>query len=170
MDIRVGELRNKAVIALLQEHHKDMLSLSPPESVHALDLSSLEQPDITFWSLWFDQELAGIGALKQLSEEHGEIKSMRTSRQHLRQGVAATILNYIIQQSTLRSYKKLSLETGTMDAFIAAHQLYHQFGFYVCEPFGDYQDDPHSLFMSKTLTYGEPKVSPKGQDLSCDIV
>ena len=117
MDVRIGELRNKDIINLLEEHHADMLSHSPPESVHALDLTALESPDVTFWSFWVDHELAGIGALKELDNEHGEIKSMRTSTNLLRKSIARKLLAHIINQANIRSYKKLSLETGTMDAF-----------------------------------------------------
>lgn len=151
MDIRMGGLRNKAVIALLQAHHENMLMHSPPESVHALDLSGLETADITFWSLWIDQDLAGVGALKEIDKEHGEIKSMRTSANFLRKGVARSLLEHIINQSRIRSYKKLSLETGTNDAFLPAHQLYQQFGFQECKPFGSYKEDPYSIFMTKLL-------------------
>jgi len=118
MDIKVGKLRSKEVVSLLQEHHEDMLQHSPAESVHALDLSALEEPNISFWSLWINQELAGIGALKELDKEHGEIKSMRTSSKHLRKGVADNLLAHIIKQSKIRSYKTLSLETGTANAFL----------------------------------------------------
>jgi len=151
MDIRVGELRNKEVIALLQEHHEDMLSHSPKESVHALDLNSLEAPNITFWSFWINQKLAGIGALKEIDSSHGEIKSMRTSSDHLRQGIAGQLLAHIIKQADIRSYKRLSLETGTMNAFIPAQKLYQQFGFKECEPFGSYEKDPYSMFMTKNI-------------------
>ncbi|MBU2978783.1 GNAT family N-acetyltransferase [Alteromonas sp. C1M14] len=151
MDIRVGELRKAEVIALLQEHHEDMLIHSPPESVHALDLSGLEVPTVTFWSLWVDQKLAGIGALKELDKEHGEIKSMRTSTNFLRKGIARQLLEHIIKESTLRSYKKVSLETGTKEAFLPAQNLYQQFGFQKCEPFGNYKEDPYSMFMTKVL-------------------
>lgn len=151
MDIRIGELRNKEVISLLEEHHKDMLSLSPPESVHALDLSALERPNITFLSLWIGQELAGVGALKELDKEHGEIKSMRTSKAHLRKGVARILLEDIIKHANVRRYKKLSLETGTMDAFLPAQKLYQEFGFQQCEPFGQYEEDPYSMFMTKHI-------------------
>lgn len=151
MEFKVGQLEHAAVIALLQEHHQDMLSFSPPESVHALDLSALKQTDITFWSLWVDQRLAGVGALKELESQHGEIKSMRTSSDFLREGIASKMLAHIIDQAKGRSYKKLSLETGTMGAFVPAQKLYQQFGFRSCEPFADYQEDPYSLFMTKTI-------------------
>jgi putative acetyltransferase len=152
MQICVGELGSEEVIALLQEHHEDMLIHSPPESVHALDLSALASSDVTFWSLWIDQDLAGIGALKELDKDHGEIKSMRTSAKHLRKGVAGKLLEHIIQQSNIRFYKKISLETGTMDAFLPAQKLYEQFGFEECEPFGHYSVDPYSMFMTKILS------------------
>ncbi len=151
MDIRIGELRNKDVITLLQKHHEDMLSHSPIESVHALDLKALEAPEITFWSLWLDNTLAGVVALKEIDIEHGEIKSMRTSTEHLRKGVAGKLLSHIINQANIRSYKKLSLETGTMDAFLPAQKLYQQFGFKECEPFGNYKEDPYSIFMTKSI-------------------
>lgn len=151
MDIRVGMLTNEDVIALLQDHHQDMLSHSPPESVHALDLKSLEAPDITFWSLWLDHKLAGVAALKEIDIEHGEIKSMRTSTNHLRKGVAGKLLNHIIIQANIRLYKKLSLETGTMNAFLPAQKLYQQFGFKECEPFCNYKEDPYSMFMTKNI-------------------
>lgn len=151
MDIRIGELRNEDVIILLNEHHEDMLSHAPPESSHALDLSALESPDVTFWSLWVNQELAGIGALKELDKEHGEIKSMRTSAKQLRKGIARKLLEHIINQANIRSYKKLSLETGTMDDFLPAQKLYQKFGFHECEPFGSYKEDPYSMFMTKNI-------------------
>jgi len=151
MNIRTGELAHPEVIALLQSHHNDMLQHSPVESVHALDVSKLSAPNITFYSLWEDNNLAGVGALKALNATHGEIKSMRTSSAHLRQGIAAKLLTHIIEQATLRGFKTLSLETGTADAFLPAQKLYTQFGFKACQPFGDYVLDPYSLFMNKTL-------------------
>ena len=151
MDIRVGELRTTQVIALLQAHHEDMLKHSPVESVHALDLTGLESSDITFFSLWINEDLAGVGALKELDSEHGEIKSMRTSANYLRQGIALKVLEHIINQAKSRSYKQLSLETGTANAFLPAQTLYRQFGFLECKPFAHYSLDPYSMFMTKTL-------------------
>jgi putative acetyltransferase len=152
VEIRIGSLTHPAVIALLGEHHQDMLIHSPPESVHALDLSALAQPDITFWSVWQNNKLAGCGALKKLDGTHGEIKSMRTSHNFLRQGVAKLLLEHMIAQADARGYQKLSLETGTMDAFLPAQKLYQQLGFKHCLPFADYQEDPYSTFMSKIIS------------------
>jgi len=128
-----------------------MLIHSPPTSVHALDLSALAKPGITFWSVWQDDKLAGCGALKEIDKLHGEIKSMRTSKDFLRQGVAKLLLEHIISQACSRGYQQISLETGTMEAFKPAQKLYQQLGFEVCLPFADYQEDPYSTFMSKYL-------------------
>lgn len=151
MQIKLGLIRDDKVLALLKEHHEDMCSHSPPESVHALNVSGLEADDVTFWSLWSEDELAGCGALKQLASNHGEIKSMRTSTDFLRQGVAQQLLGHIIAEARSRGYQRLSLETGSMEAFIPARKLYEQFGFKECEPFADYKQDPYSSFMSKQL-------------------
>jgi putative acetyltransferase len=151
MDIKTGGLQKTEVILLLQEHKNNMHLHSPAESVHALDLSDLKTSDITFWSVWINNELAGCGALKELNKNHGEIKSMRTSINHLRKGVADNLLNHILKEATKRSYKEVSLETGTMDVFLPAQQLYKKYGFYTCAAFGNYTEDPYSTFMTKIL-------------------
>lgn len=151
MQIRAGELDHPAVIALLREHLQGMAQLSPPESVHALDLDGLRRPEISFWSAWQGEELLGCGALKQLDPEHGEIKSMRTAARHLRKGVAAAMLDHLIGEAGRRAYRRLSLETGSMDGFEPARRLYMRFGFDPCGPFADYVDDPNSVFMTKHL-------------------
>src|SRR5690349_17443292 len=116
---------------------------SPPESVHALDLDGLRRPDMTFWSVRHDGALLGCGALKQLDPAHGEIKSMRTVTAHLRKGVAARMLAHILDEAHRRAYRRLSLETGSMDAFLPARRLYERHGFRYCGPFGDYVEDPY---------------------------
>lgn len=128
-----------------------MFEHSPPESVHALDLEGLRSPEITFWSAWQEGELLGCGALKQLDTQHGEVKSMRTARAHLRKGVASGILQHIINEAERRSYNRLSLETGSMVAFEPAQALYASFGFEYCGPFADYNEDPNSVFMTRQL-------------------
>ena len=97
-------------------------------------------------------ELASCGALKELNNAHGEIKSMRTARHFLRQGIAKLLMEHMIAQAHRLGYQKLSLETGTMDAFLPAQKLYQQLGFTQCLPFADYQEDPYSIFMSKALS------------------
>jgi putative acetyltransferase len=124
---------------------------SPPESVHALDIDALCSPEITFWAAWEERELLGCGALLELDSRHGEIKSMRTATAHLRKGVASRILEHIIKEAERRSYTRLSLETGSMEAFAPARTLYTSFGFVFCEPFADYVPDPYSVFMTRAL-------------------
>ena len=109
MEIRTGGLDHPAVASLLQEHLQSMAQLSPPESIHALDLDALRKPQITFWSAWQGDELMGCGALKQLDAAHGEIKSMRTASRHRRKGVAAEMLEHIIDEEHSRAYTQLSL-------------------------------------------------------------
>lgn len=151
MHIRSGELDHPEVIALLREHLRGMAELSPPESVHALDLDRLKRPDVTFWSAWEQENLLGCGALKQLDVEHGEIKSMRTATAHRRRGVAAALLEHLLGEAGRRRYRRLSLETGSMEGFEPARSLYARYGFDYCGPFADYRDDPNSVFMSKAL-------------------
>jgi putative acetyltransferase len=151
MEIRIDDLESSEVFALLGEHLDEMRRISAPESVHALDPEALRKPDITVWSARIGRELAGCGALKELSKEHGEIKSMRTSRQHRRKGVASKILQHIILEATRRGYRRLSLETGSMAHFEAARRLYASYGFEPCGPFEGYVDDPNSAFMTRLL-------------------
>ena len=139
------------MIALLREHLQGMARLSPPESVHALDLDGLRRPEISFWSAWQGGELLGCGALKQLDPGHGEIKSMRTAAPHLRKGVAAAMLEHLVGEAGRRAYRRLSLETGSMAGFEPARSLYARYGFEPCGPFADYVDDPNSVFMTKHL-------------------
>tara|TARA_R110002072_G_scaffold269868_2_gene429378 strand:- start:111703 stop:112098 length:396 start_codon:yes stop_codon:yes gene_type:complete len=124
---------------------------APPESRHALDLDGLQGPDITFWSIWDGENLAGIGALKTLSRDHAEIKSMKTAERYLRQGIASRMLDHMILEAKKRGYRQLSLETGSMEFFRPARKLYSSFGFIVSGPFGDYVEDPNSVFMTRTL-------------------
>ena len=151
MIIKIDDLQHPAIHALLNEHLQNMYELSPPESVHALDLEKLRAPDITFWTAWEDDVLLGCGALKELDHKHGEIKSMRTPLAYRRKGAGRAILTHMIEVAKERSYERLSLETGTAEAFIPARKLYQSFGFTYCEPFGDYTDDPNSVFMTLRL-------------------
>lgn len=151
MRIKVDDLTGPDIARLIEEHLNSMTLHSPPESIHALDLDKLKKPGITFWSAWIGDELAGMGAVKELDPEHGEIKSMRTDNKHLKKGVALAILEHIIEESRKRGYRRLSLETGSMEAFLPARKLYEKCGFEYCGPFADYVDDPYSMFMTKSL-------------------
>lgn len=151
MNIIIDDLTGNEIAQLLQEHLTAMHLESPPESVHALDLTALRQPDITFWTVWQEAELMGCGALKALSPTHGEVKSMRTATAHLRKGVADYLFSHLITVAKHRGYQRLSLETGSTPAFLPAHQLYLRHGFVVCGPFADYAEDPFSIFMTRSL-------------------
>ena len=151
MDIRLDDLRGPEIAALLQEHLRDMHRVSPPESVHALDLESLRKPDITFWTMWDAGILVGCGALKELDPQHAEIKSMRTASSHRRQGVAKQLLQHLLAEAKQRGYTRVSLETGSMEFFLPARALYASFGFAQCAPFASYRADSNSVFMTKEL-------------------
>lgn len=151
MDIKIDDLKGSEIYELLQEHLQNMTLHSPPESIHALDIEALRQPEITFWTVWESGELLGCGALKELDSQHAEIKSMRTSSLHLRKGVAKNLLTHILEEAKRRGYSRLSLETGSAEAFDPARKLYANFGFTYCEPFADYVEDPYSVFMTREL-------------------
>ena len=152
MEIRIDDLRGSAIAALLQAHLQAMYDYSPPESVHALDLEALRQPSITFWTAWDGDGLMGCGALRQLTPNHAELKSMRTAEGYLRKGVARALLRHIEAAARAKGMQRISLETGTADAFMPAQRLYASEGFIECEPFADYAPDRHSMFMTKELT------------------
>jgi putative acetyltransferase len=151
VNIKIDDLKGSEIYELLQEHLRNMALHSPPESVHAMDIEALRKPEITFWTVWESGELLGCGALKELDSQHAEIKSMRTASLHLRKGVAKNLLNHILEEAKRRGYSRLSLETGSMEAFEPARQLYANFGFTYCEPFADYVEDPYSVFMTREL-------------------
>jgi putative acetyltransferase len=149
--IELDDLSRREVRALLREHLADMHELSPPESVHALDLTKLRSSDITFWTAWDDALLLGCGALKELTPTHGEVKSMRTPKAVRRRGAGRAMLGHIVAEARRRGYQRLSLETGANEAFKPAWKLYESFGFAYCGPFADYTADPNAVFMSLDL-------------------
>jgi putative acetyltransferase len=148
MQIRIDNLESPQVHALLREHLEALAPTAPAESRHALDLTGLRRPDVSFWCMWDAEALAGFGALKQLTDTHAEIKSMRTARAYLRQGVAQAMLRHLVDQAAARGCTRVSLETGSMAFFEPARRLYASFGFVPCPPFGDYRSDPNSVFMT----------------------
>ena len=156
MDIRIDDLQGQAIKALLQVHLDSMRAHSPPGSVHALDLEALRHPSITFWAAWEGDALMGCGALKQLTQDHGEVKSMRTAHRYLRQGVGRALLRHIESAARAMGLKRISLETGPHAPFAAAQKLYASEGFVACGPFADYAPDPYSLFMTKMLAADSP--------------
>jgi putative acetyltransferase len=151
MKIEQDDLSRPAIHALLDEHLQSMYEQSPPESVHALDLDKLRRPGVTFWSAWEGPLLLGCGALKELDPTHGEVKSMRTPDALRRQGAGRALLAHIVDVARSRSYERLSLETGSTEGFLPAQRLYESFGFTFCGPFGEYVEDPYSVFMTLRL-------------------
>jgi len=150
--LRQDDLRGPEIAELLKAHLASARKHSPPESVHALDLEALRAPEITFWTLWDGSDLLGCGALKGLDPLHGEIKSMHTAEACRRRGVGARILTHIIDEARRRRYRRLSLETGSPEAFAPARALYARSGFVICGPFANYREDPYGVFMTRDLT------------------
>ena len=153
--IRLDDLQDPRIAAFLEEHLVDMRRVSPPESVHALDLNGLRRPDIRFWTGWTDaptgEALVATAALKRLDAGHAELKSMRTASSLRGQGIAGRMLAHVIAQARALGHARLSLETGSQPFFAPAHALYEKHGFQACAPFGAYTDDPNSRFMTRVL-------------------
>jgi len=146
-----GDLDSADVVDLLHFHFEQMQSTSPPEACHVLPLDGLKHPAVTFWSAREDGHLVGVGALKELAPDHGEVKSMRTAPEALGRGVGSVVLAYIVTEARSRGYTRLSLETGSTVPFAAALRLYERDGFVPCGPFGDYRDTPFTRFFTREL-------------------
>ncbi|TFH93300.1 GNAT family N-acetyltransferase [Vibrio ouci] len=176
MKIIEDRLEDSAVLDLLREHLEDMNATSPAESVHALDVSGLKEPSVTFWSSWQGEQLLGCVALKALTNDHGELKSMRTTTLARKKGVGSTMLRHVLEHARQQGMTKISLETGSMTYFAPvleharqqgmtkisletgsmtyfapARALYEKHGFEYCAPFADYAEDPNSQFMTLVL-------------------
>lgn len=151
MNIQLDDLSHPAIAAFLESHLQDMRAVSPPESKHALDLDSLRQPEIAFYTAWEQDELIGCAALKKLTQTHGEIKSMRTAPNRRGQGIASQLLQHLLDEARKMKLTRLSLETGSMPFFKPARSLYQKYGFTTCPPFATYREDPNSTFMTQEL-------------------
>jgi putative acetyltransferase len=151
VQIAVDDLSDPDILAFLHGHLSEMRSVSPPGSSHALELGALRRTGVTFWSARDGDAVVGCGAIKEIDLEHAEIKSMRTAPSHQKRGIASQILLHIISESKLMGYSRLSLETGSGEFFEPARRLYLKHGFSFCEPFAEYRQDPHSVFMTLEL-------------------
>jgi putative acetyltransferase len=147
VDIRRDDLSSEATRELVHLHLESMHAASPPGTVFALDHTALQSPDVTLWSAWDGGELLGMGALKELDAESGELKSMRTHPAHLRKGVARALLEHTIAEARRRGYRRLSLETGSGPAFEPALALYRNRGFVNGGAFSDYVASPFNQFL-----------------------
>lgn len=151
LTFHAGDLDSSDVQKLLAYHFAQMRQESPPEACHVLPADGLRHPSVTFWSARENGVLRGVGALKELLPDHGEIKSMRTAPAALGRGVGRALLNHILAETRLRGYKRLSLETGSTEPFAAALRLYESAGFVPCGPFGDYRHTPFTRFFTREL-------------------
>ena len=146
-----GDLEDPRVLDLLNAHVTTARAETARGSAHALDAAGLRPPNVEFWSIWDDEELLGIGALKRLSPDHGEVKSMHTVHSARRRGVGRVMLRHIIAAARARGISRLSLETGSWEYFNPARALYESHGFTECPPFAGYVPDPNSVFMTLDL-------------------
>ncbi|MBB1252437.1 GNAT family N-acetyltransferase [Streptomyces sp. OF3] len=162
MRIVVDDLSGRRTVEFLRAHVGQLRAISPPESTHTLDLDGLRRPEVTVWSAWDGETIVGCGALRRLDETHAEIKSMRTAPARKRSGVASRLLEHIVDAAREAGCNRLSLETGSAEFFAPARALYRKFGFADCEPFGDYREDPNSVFMTRHLHVPEVCPSPGG--------
>lgn len=151
LQIREDDLAGEATRGLLRLHLAGMRAASPPGHVFALDLSGLGAPNVTVWTAWSRGRIAGIGALKDLGDGTGEVKSMRTHPDFLRQGVGAALLEHIISAARARGMSRLSLETGSGPAFEPASALYRNRGFLDGESFADYAASDFNRFLHLAL-------------------
>src|SRR3984893_2559902 len=151
MRIVEGDLRDPRVVDLLHIHLTSARAETAPGSAHALDLTGLQSPDIGFWTIWDGETLLGAGALKRLSADHGEVKSMHTAQAMRGRGAGSAMLRHIIATARASGMSRLSLETGAWEYFRPAQVLYKSHGFVECPPFADYVLDPNSVFMSLDL-------------------
>jgi putative acetyltransferase len=149
-----ADLSDPRVVDLLQTHSSRARAETAPGSAHALDLAGLQAPEVSVWAVWDDETLLGVGALKRLSAEHGEVKSMHTVQSRRRTGVGSAMLRHIIATARANGMSRLSLETGSWAYFQPARDFYRRHGFVECSPFADYAPDRNSVFMSLDLQPG----------------
>ena len=152
IDIRKGDLRDQRIVDLLRHHFAKCHEVTPPGSAHVFDVSRLAHPSIDFFAAWEGEVLLGVGAIKYFDDASGEVKSMHTSEAARRRGVGAAILHHIMATARAKGVKRLNLETGSFGYFEPAVALYKAHGFIECPPFGDYQPDPNSMFLTLALT------------------
>jgi putative acetyltransferase len=149
--IEIDDMSRPEVLALVEEHLRNMHEITPPGQVCALDAKKLRAPGIVLWTAWNENVLLGCAALQELSPTQGELKSMRTPAHLRRRGAGRTLLDHILQVSRERGYRELFLETGSHPAFRPAQTLYRSVGFRECGPFGAYKENGFSVFMSLAL-------------------
>ncbi|MBS1845846.1 MAG: GNAT family N-acetyltransferase [Actinobacteria bacterium] len=123
---------------------------------HALEVDELIDQDIVLFAAREGAEVVGVGALKELDEHHGELKTMHTAEASRGRGVGRAMLDHLVTEARGRGYRRVSLETGSMDAFAPAQALYEGAGFRPCEPFGPYRRTRHSVYLTLPLAKEPP--------------
>lgn len=151
LKFRLDDLTGEPTRALIARHLEGMRAHSPAESVHALEIDKLRSTDISFWSVWTGDDIAGCGALKRLDARRGELKSMRVADAFLGRGIGRALLQHLMAEARERGMQSLWLETGSSSAFVPALRLYESAGFTRCAPFEGYKEDPFSVFMTRTI-------------------
>lgn len=149
--VKSGNFDDPGVVAMIEQHLERAHAETEPGSAHALDLSELMAETVQFWTVWDDDELVGMGALKQLDATHFELKSMFTLETRRRSGIGAHMVDFICRQAAEAGGRQISLETGSWAYFRPAVALYRDTGFVECAPFADYVEDPNSIFMTRSL-------------------
>jgi putative acetyltransferase len=150
-EFRLDDLSGEQTRGLIARHLKGMRANSPEESVHALDIDGLRSPEVTFWSVWIGERIAGCCALKELGGRRGELKSMRVADEFLGRGIGRAMLEHLMREARARGMQSLWLETGSAAAFTPALRLYESAGFERCGPFAGYVEDPFSVFMTRVI-------------------
>ncbi len=147
-----GNFDNPEVHELLVKHFIQLRSVSPKDSTHVLNISGLRVASIKLWSMWENDQLIGIGAIKFLNKEHGEFKSIRVNDKFRNKRYGKEVINQLINKAKLLKIKKLSLETGAGEFFLPARKLFLSCGFKTCKPFSHYKDDVNSVYMSLQIS------------------
>lgn len=153
MSLTIGrESPLTADLALLfQRHTADMHADTPPESIHMMDASGLDIPEVSFFVMRDGGRPVAMGAFKRIDAGHAEIKSMHVLAEDRGRGLSRRMLEHLVDQAKAAGFARLSLETGVQPTFIAARALYERAGFVTCPPFEGYWDDPNSVFMTRLL-------------------
>ena len=151
VDVALGRVDDPGVAELLATHLDHMRLITPPEFVFAFDATALAAPRVSFFTARVGDELVGCGALAQLDDEQGEIKSMHVRESARGRGIAGALLARVEERAAELALRTLWLETGVTEHFAAAQALYRAHGYHACGPFGTYADNGHSAFFTKSL-------------------
>ena len=151
LEISCADPRDERVRELVERQLNFGRAFTPPEDVHALGADELLDPAIVLFAARVDEDVLGIGALKEIEEGHGELKTMHTAEAARGRGIGRAMLEHLLAEARRRGYRRVSLETGAMDAFAPARALYESAGFAACAPFGSYRRSPNSTYLSLAL-------------------